>query len=69
MTVRKLSQIIAGGSAPALTDQVVGVQGGTTDVLWTASQIAQTILTGGISATVVTPGATLVFVSGVLTAT
>lgn len=39
----KLSQIAAAGSAPALTDQVVGVTGGTTDNLFSLSQIRSAI--------------------------
>ena len=38
MTVKKLSQIASAPSAPALTDTVVGVSGGTTDYQYTFAQ-------------------------------
>lgn len=40
MAVRKLSQITAASSPPAPTDQIVGVGGGTTDQLYSVSQIS-----------------------------
>lgn len=44
MAVLKLSAI-ATGTTPATTDTVVGVQGGTTDALFTLAQIASRVLT------------------------
>lgn len=44
----KLSQIAPAGSPPALTDQIVGVTGGTTDNLFSLSQIVSSV--GGRSA-------------------
>lgn len=43
----KLSQIAPAGSAPAPTDQFVGVTGGTTDNLYTTSQIGDGIAAAG----------------------
>ena len=42
-----LSLIAPGDTPPTLTDQLVGVSGGTTDTLWTLDQIQQAIATVG----------------------
>lgn len=39
----KFSQIQLSGTAPALTDTVIGVGGGTTDLRYTLSQVQQTL--------------------------
>lgn len=41
--VVKFSQITLSGSAPALTDTVIGVGGGTTDLRYTVQQIQQAV--------------------------
>lgn len=56
MTVQKLSQIAPAGSPPALTDQIVGVTGGTTDNLFTLTQIQTTIGAGGVTSVTNTDG-------------
>lgn len=43
MSGTKLSQIAAAASPPALTDEIVGVVGGTTDKLYTVAQLATVI--------------------------
>lgn len=54
----KLSQIAAAGSAPASTDQFVGVTGGATDNLWTLAQVASGLVKSNNIRTILTAATT-----------
>lgn len=54
MAVKKLSQIAPAVSAPAATDQLVGVTGGTTDNLYSVTQIGAGLVNAGIIRTILT---------------
>src|SRR3974390_1076152 len=48
MAVLKLSQIVLAGAAPALTDTVIGVTGGTTDNQFTVAQLQTATTASGL---------------------